>query len=82
MSQPVQTIYTDQPGSLPASYVVPPGLDLQLSSVVARFDGASASAAFLSCLSVYTNDGKLVGRFFPNQRFSVGDTGVVTYAPF
>lgn len=82
MGAPVQTIYTDQPGSLPADFVIPAGLDLQLSSVVARFNGAAASGAFLACLGVYTNDGKLVGRFFPSQRFSVGDTGVVTFAPF
>ena len=29
-----------------------------------------------------SQDGKLIGRFFPSQQFSVGDSGGVTYGPF
>lgn len=81
-AEPVQLIYSDSPGSLPADYVIPPGLELVISSVFARFDGSGASGQFLACLSVLSSDGKLIGRFFPSQRLSAGDTGAVTYAPF
>jgi hypothetical protein len=77
-----QLIYSDAPGSLPAEYKVPPGLDLVAQSIVARFNGASASGAFLPVLSVYSQDGRRVGTFHPNVELAVGDTAVVTYAPF
>lgn len=75
-------IYTDNPGSLPAQYVIPGTLELILQAVVARFDGASAASSFIACLSLYTQDGRLIARTRPDQTFAVGDTGVVTYAPF
>lgn len=82
MPEPTQLVYTDDPGPAPAEYRLPPTLDLALSSIVARWNGAGAAAAFLPCLSVYSQDGRLVGRFHPNTQMAVGDTGVVTYAPF
>lgn len=82
MPVPPQLIYADNPGSVPASYQLPPGLDLILQSVVARIDGTSAASTFVVCLSIYSQDGKLIGRFRPSQTFAVGDTGVVTFAPF
>jgi hypothetical protein len=75
-------IFTDNPGDLPAQYVVPPSMDLQLQSVVARFNGSGAGAAFWPCLSVFTSDDHLVGRFRPSTQMEAGDSGVVTYAPF
>lgn len=78
----VGLIFNDAPGALPAQYVVPPTLDLQISSIVARFNGAAASGAFLPCLAIYSQDGHLVGRFHPNVEVSAGDTATVTYAPF
>lgn len=77
-----QLIFTDNPGAVPASYVIPGGLDLVLQSIVARFNGAAAGGAFLPVLAVYSQDGKLMGRFHPNTELAVGDTAVVTYAPF
>jgi hypothetical protein len=74
--------FTDNPGDLPAQYVVPPSMDLQLQSVVARFNGSGAGAAFWPCLSVFTSDDHLVGRFRPSTQMEAGDSGVVTYAPF
>lgn len=75
-------IYTDNPGAAPATFVLPAGLDLVLQSVVARWDGAAAAGTFKPCLSAYSQDGRLMGRFFPPSDLAVGDTGVVTYAPF
>lgn len=82
MAQRTQLIFTDNPGALPASYSVPPSLDLVIQSIVARFNGAAAAGAFLPCLAVYSQDGHLMGRFHPNTELAVGDTAVVTYAPF
>lgn len=75
-------IYTDNPGGLPAQYVVPGTLELTLQSIVARFDGSGAGASFYPTLSVYTQDGRLVSRVRTDQVFAVGDTGVVTFGPF
>lgn len=82
MAPPKQLIYADNPGSLPASYTLPPGLDLALQSIVARVDGTGASASFRPCLAVYSQDGKLMARVPAQQTFAIGDTGVVTWAPF
>jgi len=78
----VQPIFRENPGSLPAEYVLPAGLELVLSSVVARFNGAAAAATFVPVLEVLTQDAKLIARIRPDQEFAVGDTGVVTFAPF
>lgn len=74
--------FTDVPGALPYRYDVPGSVELVVQSVVARFDGAGAAGTFLPCLAVYTQDGHLIARVRPDQEFLVGDTGVVTYAPF
>lgn len=83
MAEPkTQLIFSDNPGGLPATYVIPPGLELVIESIVARFNGAAAAGAFLPCLGVYSQDDKLVGRFHPGQALQIADTAVVTYAPF
>lgn len=82
MPEGAQLVYTDNPGAIPASYEIPAGMALRLSSVVARFNAAAAAAAFIPCLSLYSQDGRLVGRYRPTKTLAVGDTGVVTYAPF
>lgn len=82
MAQQTQQIYTDNPGGIPATFALPPGLDLVIQSIVARWNGAAAAGSFKPCLSVYSQDDRLVGRFFPNTDLDTGDTAVVTYAPF
>lgn len=81
-SQPVQLIYSDDPGALPAVYTLPPGLNLELSSVVARINGSGAAATFVPVLEVLSQDDKLMARVRCDQEFAAGDTGVVTWAPF
>lgn len=80
--QKVQLIYTDNPGNLPADFTLPPGLDLELSSVIARVNGSGAAATFLPVLEVLSQDGKIIAQSRPDQEFSAGDTGRVTWAPF
>lgn len=55
---------------------------MQLVSVSAQYDGAGASGTFLPCLSILSQDSKLIGRYFPSQSLAVGDSGEVTYGPF
>lgn len=75
-------IYNDRPGGLPASFVLPPGFDMQLVSVSAEYDGSGASGSFLPCLSILSQDNKLIGRYFPSQTLAIGDSGEVTFGPF
>ncbi len=82
MAEAGELIYTDNPGAIPATYVIPGTTTIRLSSVVARFNAAAAAGAFWPCLSVYSQDGRLVGRFRPETQLAIGDTGVVTFAPF
>lgn len=82
MSQPTSLIYTDTPDSFPALYRLPPNQDLSVQSVVVRWNGTGASGSFKACLSVLSQDGRLMARVFPDTEFQTGDTGIVTYAPF
>jgi hypothetical protein len=77
-----QLIYNDTSPGFPADFAVPPGLELTLASVVARWNGTAASGPFKACLALRSSDGKLIARVFPETEFEIGDTGVVTYAPF
>lgn len=72
----------DIAGTLPASQIVPPGQEWVLQSVSARYNGAAASNTFYPVLSVYSQDGKLVGRYRPTQQLAFGDTAEVTFGPF
>lgn len=82
MATPPKIVYTDSPGALPATYNIPAGLELVVESVFARFNGAAAAGPFKPCLSVYSQDDRLLARVFPGTNPTVGDTAVVTYAPF
>lgn len=82
MPNRTQLIYSDNPGAVPATYPVPPSMDLVLQSVVVKWDGSSAAGAFLPVLAVRSQDGQLVGRFHPGSQVEAGDTATVTYAPF
>lgn len=75
-------VYSDAPGSVPATYTLPPGFDVLLHSVSAQFNGSGAGGTFYPCLSVYSQDDKLIGRFFPAQALAAGDSAEVTFAPF
>lgn len=79
---PVELVYTDSPGALPAEYALLSGRDLKLTSSSAVFDGSGASDEFYPCLAVYSQDGKLIGRFFPGQSLEPGDQAEVTFGPF
>lgn len=77
-----QLIYNDQPNAMADTYVVPPGADIVLDSVVASVTGAGASATFIPTLEILSQDNKVMARVRTDQEFAIGDTGVVTWAPF
>lgn len=72
--------YNDLPGPLPASYTMKQAEVVRLSSVAAEYDGTSASTSFLPCFSVYSQDGKLIGRWTASEIVSPGDTARVTFS--
>jgi hypothetical protein len=82
VAQRVQLVYDETTLAVPASYELPAGIDLEYASSVVRVNGAGASAAFIVVLDVLSQDGKLIGSSKTAQRFQVGDTGVVSFAPF
>lgn len=82
MATPVQAIYNDQPGSLPATYDTPASLDMEFASSRLKFDGSGASGSFIVVLEALTNDGKIMVQARTDQVFPAGSTGVVSFAPF
>lgn len=75
-------VYADNPGSIPATYSLPADSGVRLESVSALFNGSGASGDFYPCLSVYSQDNKLIGRYFPGTALSAGDVAEVTFATF
>lgn len=83
MTARTQLIFTDNPGDLPATYTVPPSLEIVISSVFARFDGSGAGGDFLATLDILSQNGNLVSRVAVNsQTLAAGDSARVTWAPF
>lgn len=76
-----ELIAVDGPLAVPWAYVLPAKQRIRPSSITALFDGSGAGGDFLPCCSVYSQDGKLVGRVFPSV-VSKGDVAEVTYFPF
>lgn len=75
-------MFSDAGGAVPYQVPLAAGQDIDLETVVARWNGTSASGTFLPCLSVYSQSGVLISRTYPSTNMQVGDTGVVTYGPF
>jgi len=69
-------------GTAPVTYTLPQGQTFVPEVITAQFNGASAAAAFWPCCSVYSQDGRLLGRFIPPATVAAGDTAEVTYGPF
>lgn len=76
-------VAVDGPIATPYKYVVPPTSPVEPSVVNATFDGSAAAGVFLPCCSIYSQDGRLLSRTFPEGvQVAVGDTAEVTYSPF
>lgn len=71
------------PFSVPYAYTLGAAESFQVESISAVWDGTSASGSFLPCVSVYSQDGKLLGRFKGDITVSAGDAFTEgTFAPF
>lgn len=77
----MQLNYVDAPGAVPATYTLPASQAFELESVSASFDGTSAGGDFLACLSVYSQDGKLIFRAPADQVLAAGDSAEVSFYP-
>jgi len=75
-------ITRDGPYAAPYSYRLAAGESWTALTISAVFDGTAASGAFYPCCSIYTQDGKLVSRDFPNASVAAGASAEVTYHPF
>lgn len=82
MALPLQRIYQDNPGALPAQYTLPPNLDMEFGSSRARINGAGAASSFIVVLELLASDGRIMVQSRIDQEFAVGDTGALTWAPF
>lgn len=77
-----EIVTRNQTTPVPGGYDLPGNIGMTVASVRAQWDGSGAGGIFLACCSVFSQTGDLIGRFFPSQQFSAGDTGEVTYGPF
>lgn len=77
-----QPIFTDNPGSLPATFTVPAGISIELSSVFAKIDGSGTASSFYPCLTVRSQDGHIIARVKQDDTYASGDTGDATWSPF
>ncbi|HVE35374.1 MAG TPA: hypothetical protein VNC18_17545 [Gemmatimonadaceae bacterium] len=81
MPSETQLIFTDNPGSFPASYRLPPGLEVVLSTVYARYDGSGASGDFVPTLDAVSQSGQLMARVAMGQTIPQGSSARTTWAP-
>lgn len=82
MAQRVTLQYRETQEELPSAYVLPPDSAFEFASSVVRVDGSGAADTFVVVLDVLSQDAKLVASARTDQEFGVGDTGVVSFAPF
>lgn len=82
MAQKTSLIFKDAAAALPAEYELPASLDLEMTSVRARINGAGAAAAFIVVLEALAQDGTIMAQARIDQEFAVADTGALTWAPF
>lgn len=81
VASPYVSISRKGPVSVPYTYTLSTTEAWQPEMVTATFDGTGASGTFVPCLSVYAQDGTLLGRF-PATAVAPTNTAEVTWAPF
>ena len=71
------------PFAVPFAYTLAAGERFEAESISGVWNGTGASGSFIPCVSVYTQDGKLLGRFKGDATVSAGDSSTeATFAPF
>ena len=66
----------------PASWTLPPSLQLQLEAAFAHYDGTSAAGAYLPCLKVVSDSGHTVGMYVASASVAAGSSVEATWGPF
>lgn len=66
----------------PFTFTVPASLEVQVASATATYDGTMAGAAFLRCMTIYSQSGEILARVFPQGVTATGQTDLVSFAPF
>jgi hypothetical protein len=69
-------------GDAPLTYTLTELGTVDLQTVFAHFNGAGASGSFRPCLTLRAQNGAILGRLFPTEELSAGDSADVTYSPF
>lgn len=65
----------------PKTYTVPGSGEVMPYTAHATFDGSGAGATFRPCLTFYSQEGVVLGRYFPSDTIAAGATAEVTYTP-
>ena len=76
-------ISRQQSVAAPVAYTLGPQETFSVEALCATWDGTSAAGAFIPCVSVYAQDGSLLGRFKGDSTVTAGDSSTeATFAPF
>jgi hypothetical protein len=67
--------------AVPKTYTVPGAGEVQPYTAHATFDGTGASGTFRPCLTFYSQEGVVLGRYFPVETIAAGASAEVTYTP-
>lgn len=66
----------------PLSYTFTTPSEVTLEAISARWDGDNADDPFICAIGIYAPGGDLLARTFASQVLEVGDSAIVTFAPF
>lgn len=70
-------------GTAPLTYTLTDPVEVDITSIFAHFDGAAASGAFRTVVTIRAQNGAILARVFPtSDTLTTGDTADVTFAPF
>lgn len=65
-----------------ATYTVPGADTIEPLAASVSYDGSGASGDFMPCLSIYSQDGHLISRTFPQASVAAGASAEVSFIPF
>ena len=75
-------ILATQVSAAPLQYVIPGGQEIILRALFASFDGTGAAGAFLPCVRIVSDAGKVVGEYVTDSAVTAGNSADVSFAPF
>lgn len=75
-------ILATQVSAAPLVYTIPGGQEIILKALFASFDGTGAAGAFLPCVRILSDAGKVVGEYVTDSTVAAGSSADVSFAPF